>query len=783
MPYSGSAGYGHALRHRSHRIRQRARAFGVAFGLIAIVSATGAAPATAAPLAIRPAVTVSTRAGATQRATATRVDVGAAARAAATESRAMRIAPRLRPNLGAKRGAAKQPSTITTKFNGSPSGGSIKPRVVSGTLEPQVVLDVPGIEQADTCACEPPDPWVAVGPSHVVQSTNGKIRISNRLGTQLVSMPAWALFAVPANRYDSDPRIIWDNVHARWLGIITSFTGDFLDNGLRFAISDTSDPTGGWTVYAIDTGPFLPDYPGISSSSTKVVLSSDDFWDDPEDLPDLGFGVFAGPSLYVMDWSALLGSGSIFLGGYFEGPTRAHFRPAQMLSSGSSVPVIFEEMSGDVGYLDVTQTAAGISAIDPGTISAFDLSSGGPGLAQFIAPVTQPTQPGPDPISGAADERPTDAVYRNGHLWFVATTDTFDGVDHWASARWTEILTSVNNVMPTNAGDWITPFQTHFFNPGVTISGNGTAFFLASVTDELTFPTTLVGTVVPNGSNLGVDFLGFDEIGTSTEAYAGSRWGDYLGVAADPLYSGSAWVEHELVSQGGGWRTNLTRIASDATAPTIPGVITQAIVTGSTQTGTVPVKVSWAPAVDVGTGIGSYLVERSDGGGPFVGVTTTGTSVTQPLILGVSVQYRVTPLDLLGNVGPARTGAKYTPSLFQSNTASTVYTTGWGTSSSTSFSGGSTKYSSTAGKYATFTMTNARSIAIVATKAASRGSFKVYVDGVYRGTISTYSTTTKYRQLVYQFAWSAPGTHKVKVVIVGTAGHPRVDLDAFVVLR
>ena len=71
----------------------------------------------------------------------------------------------------------------------------------------------------------------------------------------------------------------------------------------------------------------------------------------------------------------------------------------------------------------------------------------------------------------------------------------------------------------------------------------------------------------------------------------------------------------------------------------------------------------------------------------------------------------------------------------------------------------------------------------MATKAASRGSFKVYVDGVYRGTISTYSTTTKYRQLVYQFSWAAPGTHKIKIVVSGTSGHPRVDLDAFVVLR
>ncbi len=69
------------------------------------------------------------------------------------------------------------------------------------------------------------------------------------------------------------------------------------------------------------------------------------------------------------------------------------------------------------------------------------------------------------------------------------------------------------------------------------------------------------------------------------------------------------------------------------------------------------------------------------------------------------------------------------------------------------------------------------------TKAKTRGSFKVYVDNVYKGTIKTYSTTTKYRQIVFQYAWSTPGTHKVKIVVSGTSGHPRVDIDAFVVLK
>ena len=71
----------------------------------------------------------------------------------------------------------------------------------------------------------------------------------------------------------------------------------------------------------------------------------------------------------------------------------------------------------------------------------------------------------------------------------------------------------------------------------------------------------------------------------------------------------------------------------------------------------------------------------------------------------------------------------------------------------------------------------------VAKGAASRGSFKVYVDGVLKAWVSTYSTTTKFRQVVYQYSWPTAGTHNIKIVVGGTLGHPRVDVDAFVVLR
>ena len=757
---------------------------------LAIVASVMTTPAAARPAPLStPHVSAPTRSGVAGREVAAqRVQAKTAAADARANPRVTRVLAKQSVDLGARVGAERRTPNATSgslgRFGGTAAGPSITPRVVGGTTVQQVATSFPGIEQADTCECEPPDPWIAVSPSHVVQSTNGKIRVSSRSGVELLSMPTWALFAVPVDRFDADPRIIWDAAHGRWVGVITTFNSDFSVNGLRLAVSDSSDPTGGWVVYPIETDEFLPDFPGLSSASDKIVLSSDDFHDtDPS--PDGLDLVFDGPTLYAVDWSSILNAAAVSFGVYFDFSDQAHFRPAQMLTPGSRVPVIFESSGGDVMYAEISGSAASLNAIVPGEIASIDLTTTvGLNATKFIAPTTQPTQPGGVVITGdvdhpAVDERPTDAVFRGGHLWFVATTDYFDGADHWSAGRWTDVATPLNGSIPTAVTDWMTVVPHHFFSGGVGISANGTAWLTASRTDGSEFPTTVVATVLP-----GNVLQGFIPIESSTEAYTGDRWGDFVGVAADPSGSGSVWLEHELVASGGGWRTSVVRLVSDATAPSAPGTVSQATVLSATLTSSVAVKTSWLAATDAGSGVAHYLVERADGvGGSFFGVTTTGTSITQPLIVGQLYQYRITAIDAAGNAGPVRLGPAWRPTLYQSNLSNTVYTTEWGSSSASSYSGGSTKYSSTAGKSATFTGTRARSIAIVATKATTRGSFKVYVDGVYKATVSTYATTTRYRQIVYQFAWSTPGTHKVKVVISGTSGHPRVDLDAFVVLR
>ena len=75
-----------------------------------------------------------------------------------------------------------------------------------------------------------------------------------------------------------------------------------------------------------------------------------------------------------------------------------------------------------------------------------------------------------------------------------------------------------------------------------------------------------------------------------------------------------------------------------------------------------------------------------------------------------------------------------------------------------------------------------RAIALVSTVGPAHGAVKIYLDGKYVTTVDTGATTSADRHVVWSHAWSASGSHTLKLVVVRTPGRPRVDVDAVLVL-
>jgi len=223
---------------------------------------------------------------------------------------------------------------------------------------------------------------------------------------------------------------------------------------------------------------------------------------------------------------------------------------------------------------------------------------------------------------------------------------------------------------------------------------------------------------------------------------------------------------------------------ADVVGPSSSPVSRHGINVGSTVGTSLSTTMVWPPATDDHSGVASYIVRRRVGTGSWTILASTlpTTSFKVSLPIGVTTTFGVAARDGAGNVGAQAASPPITGVLLQDGTSLAHYTGTWSAVSSNTASNGKLHSSMRAGASVTFS-TTARAIAVVGRLGPTEGSAKVYVDGVFVRTVDFHRSTSQSKVVVFNTSWSANGSHSVKVVIVGTAGHPRVDIDAFAILR
>jgi hypothetical protein len=197
----------------------------------------------------------------------------------------------------------------------------------------------------------------------------------------------------------------------------------------------------------------------------------------------------------------------------------------------------------------------------------------------------------------------------------------------------------------------------------------------------------------------------------------------------------------------------------------------------------VPVRIALA-GTDDSSGVASFDVARSLDGGAYstVSAATTAAAFDTTLTPGHSYRFRVRTRDAAGNVSPWVEGVVLNPALTQESSSSITYRGTWSTARSSLYSAGATRYTTSSTASASYTVTG-RGIALVTSLAATRGKLKVYIDGTYAGTIDLYRTTASHRTIGFSRMFASSGTHTIKLVGMGTTGRPRVDVDAFALIR
>ena len=210
-------------------------------------------------------------------------------------------------------------------------------------------------------------------------------------------------------------------------------------------------------------------------------------------------------------------------------------------------------------------------------------------------------------------------------------------------------------------------------------------------------------------------------------------------------------------------------------------VIRTGVILPAGATPAIPVRLAWGATAVTGT-ITKYEVWRCSAApcaeGAWVAVTlasATATSVNSTVPSARKFSFRIKATASTG----AWTMIEWPPTaarvVQQSNTA-VKYAGTWTSVTGAGYSGGSLKWSKAARATATFTFTGTQ-VALVTSKAALRGKVVISVDGKSPVTIDLRGATAN-RVIAWRWTGSY-GKHVVVVKVLGTAGRPRVDLDAF----
>jgi spore germination protein YaaH len=193
---------------------------------------------------------------------------------------------------------------------------------------------------------------------------------------------------------------------------------------------------------------------------------------------------------------------------------------------------------------------------------------------------------------------------------------------------------------------------------------------------------------------------------------------------------------------------------------------------------------AWTAKDTGGAGLAGYDIRRSRDGDVFtdlaIGVPSASLAVS--LAPGHAYRFEVRARDRAGNIGPWTAGPTVWASLVQQSAASVTYGGTWHVGESSHYSASYDRFSFAAGASVKYTFTG-RSIAWVATRGPDRGVVRVYLDGTLVATVDTRASTPGFRYVAWSRTWASSGTHTLKLVVVGTAGRSRVDIDAFEILR
>ncbi len=396
----------------------------------------------------------------------------------------------------------------------------------------------------------PPDPIIAAGPNHLLACVNVDFAIYTKDGTLIKQIPAplWFENVLPANGLPliiADPWVVYDHHDNRW--VMLYLATDLVTRAFYLiSTSDDSDPTGTWCNFAIPAGmngttptSSFGDYPKMAVDAEAIYVTANQF----------GFqSGFLYSKIYVFAKNQFYSNtcGPIVWKDFWDlrqpdDPEQRVFTVVPALTFGvPGAEYLINDSPNDLLGTFMTLWSLGNPLEETPTLAAVNV----PVDTSFGLPTDAQQLGGGFPNIHVGGRRVRNAVYRDGSLWTAHSVPS--GADNqFVAARYVRIntatATAMEDVFFGADGFW-------YYYPAVMVDANNNL------------------TMVVNRSGLneyaGIRYTGrlnndAPGLQPSAQLKAGesnyvktfdrprNRWGDYNGIALDPIDTDKIWMYSE----------------------------------------------------------------------------------------------------------------------------------------------------------------------------------------------------------------------------------------------
>jgi hypothetical protein len=389
-------------------------------------------------------------------------------------------------------------------------------------------------------AVAPPDTQVAVGPNHVVAPVNAVISVWSKTGIPLAAADLNVFYTVPSGYFVSDPKVAYDAATDRWF--LSGVAFDNANNSIVYlAISQTADPTGLYYIYTVATSTgVLQDQPDLGFDSDVVVLAWTDYSGSPPS--------FSGQETVVLQKSDLLTGAAVSTTSFGPDLTRFGIQPVLSLATAHTEELVYNNSCGPdtSGACNTGTSALGVVAIT-GTPAAGDVAW--TETDPVIVPTSIPPnadQPGATTSISTDDDRLLSATSAGGVL-YVSSNDACVPSGDSVPRPCPRLIEVALASPPAITLDVDLAFRGgDLYYPAVVPDTNGNVFMATTFSSTSVYPAATALTVA-NGASSFSAFAVQAGSGVNTDV----RWGDYSGVAVDPLDPNDIWVAGEYAAASG----------------------------------------------------------------------------------------------------------------------------------------------------------------------------------------------------------------------------------------